>query len=533
MSLHRWSLPSRAFNREKSKDGDSDQRGRFSTIHIGNPGARRRANLSSVFASLFEKDENRLQVRIPDDSQFSTTEIKPLSPRTTNIQSPPKPKDVKYDAVVHPSSTPIHCTLKRNVVDQLCPKEDEASKEHSLPTLPGEYDLGVKLSAANLPAILKSPTSVTRVRSTSSSYPSEGIRSPPEHCVSPPLDTWSESFMSELSLYGPYTPKQTSNESTVSTYDTSNLSGRAGHCLAEELAVAGGFSDTDTRTTSRDYTSKSPLSDIPTLSSQEQHYELFRIDHGGGLVVESTQKASDSRSCREAMQAYCCQSSSRSAVRGSYPDLQLSTRMSSSDDDTPFRPSKTDSMDRLHPSTETGRTHSTNIEEKSEDSTVPTSVSQTHPDRGIVTIPLSQSDYQPLAGLRFRNSNGSATTLVQRIQKFKLRRWFKKVCLRTKVRFDSAINQEVSSPKALGRKKQKSQKSRRPKKLGRAPRAKVKPGRSFVKPPKATKKTRMNLKEQGGKAYRFIRSLKKKNSIQFPLQNKSDASHRRVQSCPA
>ncbi|KAI0840955.1 hypothetical protein F5Y06DRAFT_262170 [Hypoxylon sp. FL0890] len=536
MSLHRWSLPNRAFNREKSKDSDSSQRGRFPTIHLSNPGTRRRGNLSSAFASFFEKDENRLDARTSDDTQFLTKDIQPLSARMTNVPSPSRFKDSRYDAGFHCPDTPIDLTPKRNVVDQLSLKGDKALKEHSLRIMLDETDAYAKSSGANLPATLKSPTSVARVRSTSSSYPSEGIRSPPEHCVSPPLNTWSESFISELSLHGPYQLKQTSNESTTSTNDTSNLSVRVGQCLMEELAAAGGISDTDTRTISRDYTPKSPPSDIlPTMSSQEQRYKSFQVGHTGGLVVEATQEAPDSCPSRGVMQTICCPGSSTSAVQGDYPELQLSIRMSSSDDEIPFRPSKTGSMDRLRPSTEIGGTPFTNIQEKSEGdayNTIPASMSRKNSHRGIATVPISQSDHQPLAGWRFRNSNGSTTTLVQRIQKFKLRKWFKKVCLRTKVRFDNVISQEALSPKPLGRKKPKSQNSRRPKKLGGASKAKMKSAKFSMKPPKVVK-TGKSSKKQEGKAFRFIRSLKKKNSIQLPLQNKSDASHRRVQSCPA
>ncbi|KAI0152399.1 hypothetical protein F4776DRAFT_670087 [Hypoxylon sp. NC0597] len=535
MSLHRWSLPNRAFNREKSKESDPSQRGRFPTIHIGNPGTRRRANISSAFASLFEKDENRLNAKISDDVHLSPRELQPLSPRITNIPSPSRLKDVEYDTAVHRPDTPIYLTPKRKVGGQLSPNEHGVLKESHLNIPLNEGGLYVKSHDADTTGIPQSPISATRVRSTSSSYPSEGIRSPPEHCISPQLNTWSESFMSELSLHGPYSSKQTSNESTISTNHMSNLSDRVGQCLMEELAAAGGISDTDTRATSRNYNPKPPLSDIISTSTpQEKRYDLSQLSHDSGLSVETTQTASVLPP-RDVMHMLCGQGSSTSAVNGSYPEFLPSLQMSSSDDDIPFQQSKAGSTERLRLSTETGAMSSHNMRGKSQDNTyntMPASMSRKHSQRGIITIPASQSGHQPLAGLRFRNSNGSSTTLVQRIQKFKFRKWFKKVCLRTKVRFDNATKTESSSPKAIGRKKSKSHKSRRPKKLGGVSKAKVKSAKFSTKPPKATK-TRKSAKKQEGKAHRLIRSLKKKNSIQLPLQNKPDASHRRVQSCPA
>ncbi|OTA96132.1 hypothetical protein M434DRAFT_9213 [Hypoxylon sp. CO27-5] len=535
MSLHRWSLPNRAFNREKSKESDPSQRGRFPTIHIGNPGTRRRANISSAFASLFEKDENRLNAGTPDDVHLSPQGLQPLSPRITNIPSPSRLKDVKYDPAVHRPDTPIYLTPKRKVGGQLSPKEQEVLKESHLTVPPNEDSPYAKSHGVDATRTIQSPISAIRVRSTSSSYPSEGIRSPPEHCISPQLNTWSDSFMSELSLHGPYSSKPTSNESTISTNDFSNLSDRVGQCLMEELAAAGGISDMDTRTISRDYNPKPPLSDIiSTKSPREKRNNLSQLGPDSGLVVETAQTASVLPP-RGVMHMLCSQDSSTSAVNGSYPEFQASLRMSSSDDDIPFQQSKAGSTERLRLSTETGTMSSHQVQGKNQGNTyntMPASMSQKHSQRGIVAVPTSQSGHQSLAGLRFRNPNGSSTTLVQRIQKFKFRKWFKKVCLRTKVRFDNVTKQEVSSPKVVGRKKSKSHKSRRPKKLGGVSKAKVKSAKFSRKPPKATKAGK-SARKQEGKAHRLIRSLKKKNSIQLPLQDKSDAGHRRVQSCPA
>ncbi|KAI1461346.1 hypothetical protein F4805DRAFT_413761 [Annulohypoxylon moriforme] len=536
MSLHRWSLPSRAFNREKSQDSNSSQRRKFPTIHIGNPGARRRANLSSAFASLFDKDENRQNPVFPDDG-YNTKELLPLSTRIENIPSPSKVKDGKNNLETHQPDIPNY-PVPNDRVAGLFAKQDGVFKQYQPIVQLNEPGLHVRSSGVNTLGAIKSPVTFTSVRSASSSYPSEGLRSPPEHSVSPPLNTWSESFMSEMTRYGTYPSQKSSSESTISTNDISIPSDRVGQSLMEELAAAGGISDLETRTTSRDYTNKPPLSDITTIGSlKEQCDNSSETCHDSESTTIPAQKAQDLPLTRgSGIHLLDGQFSSTSAVCGSFLELESSFRLSSSEEELPFRPSNTGSLDPLRQSTEICETRPTRIQ-WGKCNTMPASISQKPPLRDRLAITAAHFENQNLPGLHFRGSSDSSNNIVHRIHKFKFRKWIKKVCLRTKVRFDSVIKIEASSPKVLSRRKLKSRKLQRVRRGKGANKATSKPKKVHWKHPKVAKKIREESKDQNSRGHRFIHLLRKKNSIQLPVQlpteEKSSVGHRRVQSCPA
>ncbi|KAI1386396.1 uncharacterized protein F4822DRAFT_409961 [Hypoxylon trugodes] len=538
MSLNRWSLPSRAFAREKTSDDDTNQSSKFLTVHIGDPGNRRRANLSSAFTGLFDKDENRVNSITSDGSRFATEELKPLSTRIENVPSVPRNKFDKIDARLQRLTTPVYPNPKRRVIGNVSPKQEYVPRKDNTSN-PSHLNPFAKLLGSNSKTIVSS-VSLTRVRSTSSSYPSEGIRSPPDQSLSPQLNTWSDSFISELSPYGTYPVRDNSTKSSASANNTSIQDGRVGQCLMEELAAAGGISDTDTRTTSRDYTSKPLLSDITSISSHEEEEDKSpETGNNSGFVtpIEAVSKAPSSSSQEDLTAMLDGQGSSISAIHGSYPELRRFTRISSSEDYVPFRPSNADSTRPLRPSTDADGTGPTRIRWMNQDkpyNTMPASLLRKH-TKGYRTgcpgdfVPPYPEEAQ-LPELRCKNSNGSSTTLARRIQKFRFGKWIKKVCLRTKVRFDSVIN-PIPSPKKLGKATLKMQKSRRSKNDRSIHKAKPKPRKTHWRTPKATKKEK-KVKIQEGKAHRFIRSLKTKHSIHFPIQTKSSFSHRRANSCP-
>ncbi|KAI2464518.1 hypothetical protein F4781DRAFT_412628 [Annulohypoxylon bovei var. microspora] len=536
MSLHRWSLPSRAFNREKSNHSDSSQRGKFPTIHIGDPGARRRANLSIAFASLFDKDENRLNSILPSDGN-NIRELLPLSDRIENIPSPSKLKEEKHDSGVHHSDTPIYPAYRGRLAG-LFSKQDKELKESHSAILLNECSPKIRSSRTYTLGTIKSPTPITSVRSASSSYPSEGIRSPPEHCVSPQLNIWSESFMSEISHYGTYPSLESSRRSTVSTNGISAPIDRGGQCLMEELAAVGGISDTETRTTSRDYTTKPPLSDTMTVGSpKEQQDNSSDTCHDSDSTIMRMQEVQGLPFSRgDGIHLLDGQVSSTSAVYGSFLELESSTHTGSSEEEFPFRPSNTGSADRLRQSTETHGTRPTKVHWKTHynrSNTMPASISQKNPLRDHLAIATTHFESQQLPGIHFKGSNESSTNPVQQIHKFKFRKWIKRVCLRTKVRFDSAIRIEASSPKALSKKKSQSQKIQRAKRGNGAYKVKSKSKKLYWKHLKAMKRFAKKVREQEGRRHRFIRTLHKKHSIQLPIREKPNPGHRRVQSCPA
>ncbi|KAI0387881.1 hypothetical protein F5Y04DRAFT_241216 [Hypomontagnella monticulosa] len=536
MSLHRWSLSSRALAREKSDDSDPAHQGRFFTIHIGSPRSRKHTKLSSAFAS-FEKDENRPQATAIDADRFTSDDLQPLSTRIENVPSPVRSKYAKLNVDFHRPDTPVLLPNKRKEVAwPSLDLEETLKKPHTSSPL-GDGDKGVQSSDGNLPGGVGSSTSLTRVRSASSSYPSEGIRSPPENCCSPQLNSWSENFVSELSRFRAYPSEESSSKSSVSTGDVSDIRDGVHQCLMEELAAAGGISDTDTRTTSGEYPTKPPLSDILSVASlEEEQNNLPEICHDCGLTVKTAQEVQDSTSSQDySRPAIHGQISSTSAIYGSVPDLRSSIRVGSSENDALFRPSNVGSTDRLRPSIDTHASHSSEVHWKSQGkpyNTMPASLLRKAHTKDHLAAVISPFEEQPSSGLHFENPNGSSITIVQRIQKFKFRKWVKKVCLRTKVRFDNAIKSE-SSPGESSKKKSKSEKPRRSKKQSRANKSRGKPKKVSWKSPKVAKEGKRPVKHQEGSVYRFIRSLTTRKSIQLPVQDKVDNNHRRVQSCPA
>ncbi|KAI4870065.1 hypothetical protein F4820DRAFT_319938 [Hypoxylon rubiginosum] len=537
MSLHRWSLARRALTREKSKETESSQHSNFSTVHISNPGARRRTNLSSVFASLFDEDENRQDTSTTNGS-LSRKGSQPLSVRVNNIAIPANLEFVKFrDGPRRRPDTPIIPTPKRGRSTQSSYEQDGAPDEAQT-TIPPREGNPYASSAEDDPRYNKSPPSLSRVRSASSSYPSEGLRSSPDLSRSPQLNTWTEGFQSELSRYGTYQAQEVSSNSTVSTDNVPARNGRVGQCLMEELAAAGGISDTDTGTASKDCTSKPALSDINSVESLQGHDKPAEAIRGRTLVAQTHQEAQGSPLPQEdALHMLDGHRSSTSAIRGSFPDLRSFAPNGSSEDYFSYGFSNMGSMDRLRPSTETGATHFAKVHRLSQENpynTMPASVSVERCPRGTVTFITPHPENSQVDGTHFAASSVSSASVVQRIHSFKLKKWIKKVCIRTKVRFDNAIRLEASS-KAPSGKKSKFRKSLRPKKRGGARKAKSKSksAKAYWPPPKASKKAKKSLmKEDEGKAHRFLRSLKTRRSMQLPEQDQQHEGHRRVQSCP-
>ncbi|OTB19959.1 hypothetical protein K445DRAFT_303580 [Daldinia sp. EC12] len=510
MSLHRWSLPSRAFPREKSKDSDPEHHTRFPTIHIGDSISRRRANISSAFANLFEKDENRLDATETGGTRLTGNNSRPLS----CIENATSNTRFRLTKRKDGSGGVGKSTLQESgIVSQLSPAQGislrEALQERDASEPPDDHPRTKSPKGKNSDDN-DSPTSLTRVRSASSSYPSEGIRSPPNHCHSPQLNPWTKDFIAEITHYGTYPLGNSLSKSSSSTNDTSGLSNRAGKCLMEELAAAGGASDTDTRTASSDHTSKPPLSDVASTSSPRERQAKMPKSNYFNNIFHAAEQATQGVSQGDVgnvLSVLDGQASSTSAIHGSYPELD-SSRTSSSEEEFPFRPSRTGSTDPLRQSMETGKERfARKIHWKSQGSifhTMPASFARDSPWRRrtpVVSPPLGK----PLQSKsHFSESDVPSTTFVRRIQKFKFRKWIKKRLQKHRVDGSRNHTDHAKAHSTKGR----------------------------WKPYKVTKKTRKVSQEKEGIAHRFMNSLKPKHSIHFPIQEKSTADKRRVHSCP-
>ncbi|KAH8160794.1 hypothetical protein CIB48_g7451 [Xylaria polymorpha] len=145
--LYRLSLPIRGSDRYRSQDGTSSDRTKFPTVHIGQSGTHQRTSLSSAFSALFEKPakEEGGQENVP-------------------------PRNSKY--------------WRGRKYENTSPVNDFSDAEADDPV----YDPGMWVRCFPYPP--KDPTpDCERIRSASSSYPSEGIRSPVARVHSPVLPT--------------------------------------------------------------------------------------------------------------------------------------------------------------------------------------------------------------------------------------------------------------------------------------------------------------------------------------------------------
>ncbi|KAI8963851.1 hypothetical protein F5Y11DRAFT_356053 [Daldinia sp. FL1419] len=503
MSMHRWSLPSRAFTREKSKDSDPGYRTRFPTIHIGDRITRRRSNISAAFANLFEKDENRLSIEETNDTRTRNDQrpfscIENLAPSTRSILA-----GRDGDKLSHIDRAALSLL---GAIPQVSPEQraslEEALQEHIISN-PFDDQEHVKPSGGSTSDNNDSPTSLERTRSTSSSYPSEGIRSPPDHSHSPPMNPWTEDFIAEISRYGKYPSGTPPSKCSTSTNDALVPSSKAGKCLMEELAAAGGISDTDTRTASRVHTPKPPLSDVAsTCCPPERPSKISRACRDSDHFSTAKQEIRDVVQ-RDILPALDGQVSSTSAIYGgSYPEIP-SSRTSSSEEEFPCRSSHTGSRDCLRQSTETCPTHVPRKIHWGAQShvynTMPAAIGRDAHRRSRIPRFSPPLEKHKTASASME-SNGSSATLVQRIHKFKFRKWIKK--------HQDDYKIKVKSEKAHWSALKTSRKLR--------------------------KYTKEEEEEEEGKGmtHRLMNSIRPKYSVQVPLRESYKEDKKRAQSCP-
>lgn len=548
------------FNREKSKETDASQ---FSTVHISNPVTRRRTDISSLFAN-HETGSQQDALTISDTR--STGLSQPFSVHIKNIPIPSKlkfvnssPKGCHYsDKPLNPVSRPPR--LPSLLLDSDC-DETPNRTTNGIPPItssgapsgpssgPGTStpSMEVNLSTASLgegPRYNKSPPSSTRGHSSSSSYPSEGLRSSPDHCLSPQQNTWTKDFESELSRYSVYPTQGSLSGSPASMNNGSAPHIKGGQCLMEESAAVRGNSATDAGAIGNGFTSQLALSDIPSLEDWQgidQQQDESRYSTLVETIYKEPQRPPLSQDGTPCM--LDGHGSSTSAVRGSFPELRSLVQNESSNDYFSHQPvSNTGSMDRLRPSTETGAARSTRAHQSSQDNhfnTMPASVSVERYPRESMNYPTPPPDDSQIDGTQPPNTSEPSNTVIRQPHSFKLRKWIKKICIRTKVRFDNAIKLEPSSA-VRGRKKSKFRKSLRSKKRSGAKKvkskSKSKPAKPLELPPDATwtgEEETSNKDE--GKARRFLRSLTTRKSMQLPMEDEngeSNVGHRRVQSLP-
>ncbi|KAI1327487.1 hypothetical protein F5Y16DRAFT_399267 [Xylariaceae sp. FL0255] len=211
MYVHGLSLPTRRLNSSRPDNGEAElaTAAKFPTIHIGQPKPRGRVNLSSTFSNLFEKPENRRN-GLSSDSRRSgdAADTEPLSQRAKNIEKIPYPKSSHFHELQETIPSATAGTLPRKVdlgskagiiskslrlfPHQISGKHNRKALQRG--ELPKTRSFSLSCTdvpdddQANTSSSVRSPLStepLQKVRSGSSSYPTEGIRSPASHTQSP------------------------------------------------------------------------------------------------------------------------------------------------------------------------------------------------------------------------------------------------------------------------------------------------------------------------------------------------------------
>ncbi|KAJ3562278.1 hypothetical protein NPX13_g8623 [Xylaria arbuscula] len=285
--LQRWSLPSRGFVRDKSHDEEEPtEQAKYPTMHLGQLGPRRRGNLSSVFSTLFEKPESRHNVRRetneiqvaddlpllasrrenirPDADSGHSRECEHENPVTT-IGTAPLLQGGMFTSPSRNSTVDV-CSgsspsMAADVVAQSTPQASEKwrprcfslSSTTTHETVEGdEFD-------DELPFITSAEKAKIRERclSASSSYPSEGMRSPMSgHCSPEPATSQTMKYFSEYRRFGQYPSKSSWHLANTNT---------------DELPASGDH-ERNTTTTSASSATETVTPAVCTMASQAYDY---------------------------------------------------------------------------------------------------------------------------------------------------------------------------------------------------------------------------------------------------------------------
>ncbi|KAH9908743.1 hypothetical protein F4778DRAFT_362801 [Xylariomycetidae sp. FL2044] len=575
MSLPRLTLPSRAFFRDKSSsdEGKNEPR-KFSTVHIGYPGLRRRGHLSATFTSLFEKPENRQDDMDTEASHLEKKTSQPFGARSENKlpAASPKPSNsdsqeiqetdfleegekqahaVERSPLIEIGPPLLHKeTLASNVVGPAEKRSHDREEVRSDVSITYSSKKGAIVIAGRerqiSNEILKSPQALNRVRSISSSYPSEGIRSPEERCKSPEPTAHTQSLISDYTRYGAYPSQSESwfSETSVSKASLRPMSDEVD--LNEELAdvrrspataslLSGGYhtpmQDSGTVATTVQAQQGSAPASQPCLSSI--------------IISKPSQVHQRSSSGREILVPILeAGGASTSTLNVNFMRYKAPINSTASADDTCDQPRNPEARCEVRDSHDSGGTASTTIRNtiQTRDDT-DTSDSST---RGLLPPESMSPQDSPGQPRGFWDFNTSSLTLAQRLPKFKFKKWVKKVYRRTGVRFKHVKHgmhpQSLTTTDMPPLTKSKRVSSRKARKLATKPHKKKKSGALnwYIYHGKKRKSKTSGAKKQKKNPYQFLHSLRSKKSINQPVDADEgekncpdEGAHRRVKSCPA
>ncbi|KAI1437160.1 hypothetical protein GGR50DRAFT_115840 [Xylaria sp. CBS 124048] len=456
--LHRWSLPSRGFMRsDKSQDDDEPAPSRLSnTVHNGQHGPHRRPTISAAFSALFDRTENRWNSsQGADDWPLLGRRNENIRPETGSKYSLAHGYDDTSSAEVNVSSSPgrdsKHGSNPKSTgkepLKQLLPatlsrvrkRIEEMPRIRSLSLSSGETSGTEKRGDGCFSFPTRSTSGLERIRSISSSYPSEGMRSPVAMCRSPELAMPGNNDLTKYLRYGKY-PSRSSWHLSSMPVSEANVSVPIG---LRQLRAALDPSDISRSTAVGPNSSfdPSPFRDPVEYHRTESRYSNVVIGprRGSGIIRKMDRKKHQSSNSELIVPILENENAVSSQLDVRFLLYKRPNARSTSDDDQ-LRCSSVGSADELcgisvdtNETSQTAVRHSAFSERDDDWSTI-------H-DSGV--RPLSRrSSWMQLFTLK--NADGSTRTLTQQFHRVKFRKWVRKVCFKTKARF-ALVGRPVSS----------------------------------------------------------------------------------------
>ncbi|KAI0544467.1 hypothetical protein F4679DRAFT_591375 [Xylaria curta] len=467
--LHRWSLPSRGFSRDRSQDQKTSDRIKFPTINMGHTVQRRRGNISSAFSTLFEKPENRRTIRdsedhsqpvahpppsvhsrenVPPDtnSKYSharkyqdATEVKILSPRLLS--------ELEYAPLRNgPDSMPGALSQVTHQVNET-PKTRSSRLSSS-----GINEMGNQ-DEPHTQESIESTNGCEKVRSISSSYPSEGIRSPVAEVRSPELATTrSLKHLTEYRRYGRY-PSQ-------STWQLSTSENSPEPTVEERIQAALGTGDASSSSAIAGQSSRAgvlPSIDSPKDDTKSTQPDVSRSRYAS-TIIPGEQQQKPSTTSETTVPVLANEDALSSQLEVSFMNYKRPSARSTPAIGNAYQLEARipRSTDRLRQSVDTDRSILTAVRH----------ASMSDGDDAWSTIrDVGQKRLsRPASWMQLFTSTTAhvpAHTLTQRIQTLRLRKWAKRVCFKTKARFQ-LVGKPIPKSRRLGVKRRKSRRGEEP-----------------------------------------------------------------------
>ena len=452
-----WSLPGRALARGKHNDTNSHLWEKSSTVHASPSWLHQRRKLSHVFSSLSEKRINQdvanqesplAAARQQTLSSSAGNTLQNCIPRSCHVLESPvsRPSNALHlvDSPDHPTPNvnfeldgPLFTPIP-GAVGNVPYQPDESIRLNRRGHTIGEEGFTHLESLAGDGEVMKSRMALEEVRSRSSSYPSEGIRTPISSPLSPPPTQATENLIAEYVRYGTWPTRalQTTSDSSIDQWMAEHLTSSQNQAIAPVSARCNSVPiGVDRNDGSLHRPSYAIIRDKSRNTSTSEGVSLMSPSH------PSSPETRDATGLDPLLQS-ACQVQEQGNRSNPKPDPPQATESmagnihAESDNATTFGLRLSTTLDNY-----TSSVRRTGPQEFTLDDTTDT------PDSPQSTFPPAQ-DTRRLNSLEIpmlartcspTSHISTASSVSQRIRQFKLVKWVKKVSSRSKVRFDGAM----------------------------------------------------------------------------------------------